>query len=66
MDIKLILIFLYTIGQISWTQSCNFEIRDLTNLPNGESESIDKSKYNPISFTMEKNYSMNVAYIQQT
>ncbi|MDO5981501.1 hypothetical protein [Flavivirga spongiicola] len=66
MDIKLILIFLYIIGQISWIQNCDFEIRDLTNIPNGESVRIDKSKYNPISFTMGKKYSMNVAYIQQT
>ncbi|QCX39033.1 hypothetical protein FF125_11525 [Aureibaculum algae] len=45
MNRKLILIFLLTIVQLSWAQDCDFEIRNLSNNLNGESELIDKAEY---------------------
>ncbi|MEE9364539.1 MAG: hypothetical protein V3U92_18210 [Cellulophaga sp.] len=54
MNRKLILIFLLTIVQISWAQDCDFEIRNLSNILNGESEIIDKSEYEKIVEISEK------------
>ena len=45
MKIKLILIFLLTIAQISWSQNCEYGIRNLSNILTGKSELIDKSEY---------------------
>ncbi|WP_055437678.1 hypothetical protein [Lacinutrix algicola] len=54
MKIKLILIFLFTIVQISWSQDCDFEIRNLSNILEGNSELIDKSEYEKIVRISEK------------
>ena len=48
MNIKLTLIFLLAIVQISWAQNCDFGIRDLSNKLNGKSELIDKSEYEKV------------------
>ncbi len=45
MNIKLTLIFLLTIVQISWTQNCDLEILNLSNKLHGKSELIDKLVY---------------------
>jgi hypothetical protein len=54
MKMKLILIFLITIIQNSWTQNCDFEIRNLSNLLNGKSELINKSEYEKAEELSEK------------
>ncbi len=42
MNIKLTIIFLLTLVQISWTQNCEFEIVNLSNQLIGETKVIDK------------------------
>jgi hypothetical protein len=54
MKMKLILIFLFTISQTSLSQTCNFEIRNLSNILNGKAELINKSEYEKISEISEK------------
>jgi len=53
MNIRLILIFLLTFVQTSWTQNCEFEIRNLSIILNGKSELIDKSEYEKFSGVSE-------------
>jgi hypothetical protein len=51
---KLILIFLFTISQTSLSQTCDFKIRNLSNILKGKSELIDKAEYEKISGISEK------------
>ncbi|WP_422090628.1 hypothetical protein [Tenacibaculum ovolyticum] len=54
MKIKLILIFLLTVIQTSWAQNCDFKILNLSNILNGKSELINKSKYEKVSRVLKK------------
>lgn len=54
MNLRLILIFLLTFVQTSWSQNCEFEIRNLSNILYGKSELIDKSDYEKIVKISEK------------
>lgn len=48
MKIKLILIFIFTFAQTSWSQKHIFEIRNLSNNLNGKSKLINKSEYEKV------------------
>ncbi|MDO5971275.1 hypothetical protein Q4Q35_15815 [Flavivirga aquimarina] len=54
MNRKLILIFLLTISQTSWSQDCDFEIRNLSNNLNGKSELLEKLEYEKVVEISEK------------
>ena len=53
MNIKLILLFLITISQTSWSQNCDFEIRKLSTQLSGESTLIEKSVYDNLNDVAE-------------
>lgn len=54
MKVKLLVLFLLTIVQLSWTQDCGFKIRNLSKQLKGEVKLIQMSEYEKISKVSEQ------------